>query len=137
MPNAETLARLLDMLAREVHSEQRLRDLSAGQWAILRYLAKAPNRGRTVGRVASYLGAPAELVSRAISCLRRKGLLCVVTAAVDADELELTPRARSLLLADPLFDVVQAIETLSEMEREQLARELDALCARLVASRPA
>ena len=58
--DASVVARLLEQTARAVYDARGPRAIHAGQWAVLRYLARAGRQARTVGGVATYLGALLE-----------------------------------------------------------------------------
>ena len=65
---------LLEQTARAVYEARGPKAIHAGQWAVLRYLARAGRQARTVGGVATYLGVTHAPASRAVASLARKDL---------------------------------------------------------------
>ncbi len=51
--DASVVARLLEQTARAVYDARGPKAIHAGQWAVLRYLARAGRQARTVGGVAT------------------------------------------------------------------------------------
>jgi len=131
--DASVVARLLEQTARAVYDARGPRAIHAGQWAVLRYLARAGRQARTVGGVATYLGVTHAPASRAVSSLARKDL---VTVRADPEDrrvrrIDLTPVGRSLLEHDPVHRLTAAIEELSSDKQKDLAVTLEALYGRL------
>ncbi|OYX48239.1 MAG: hypothetical protein B7Y90_11380 [Alphaproteobacteria bacterium 32-64-14] len=131
--DASVVARLLEQTARAVYDARGPRAIHAGQWAVLRYLARAGRQARTVGGVATYLGVTHAPASRAVSSLARKDL---VTVRADPEDrrvrrIDLTPAGRALLEHDPVHRLTAAIEDLSSDKQKDLAITLEALYGRL------
>ena len=131
--DASVVARLLEQTARAVYDARGPRAIHAGQWAVLRYLARAGRQARTVGGVAIYLGVTHAPASRAVSSLARKDL---VTVRADPEDrrvrrIDLTPAGRALLEHDPVHRLTAAIEDLSSEKQKELAITLEALYGRL------
>ncbi len=131
--DASVVARLLEQTARAVYDARGPRAIHAGQWAVLRYLARAGRQGRTVGGVATYLGVTHAPASRAVSSLARKDL---VTVRADPEDrrvrrIDLTASGRALLDHDPVHRLTAAIEDLSSEKQKDLAVMLEALYGRL------
>jgi DNA-binding MarR family transcriptional regulator len=131
--DASVVARLLEQTARAVYDARGPRAIHAGQWAVLRYLARAGRQARTVGGVATYLGVTHAPASRAVSSLARKDL---VTVRADPEDrrvrrIDLTAAGRALLEHDPVHRLTAAIEDLSSEKQKDLAVTLEALYGRL------
>jgi DNA-binding MarR family transcriptional regulator len=131
--DASAVARLLEQTARAVYESRGPKAIHAGQWAVLRYLARASRQTRTVGGVASYLGVTHAPASRAVAALARKNL---VTVKADADDrrvrrIDLTSSGKSLLDHDPVHRLTAAIEALSTSQQKELAAALESLYGRL------
>jgi DNA-binding MarR family transcriptional regulator len=131
--DASAVARLLEQTARAVYESRGPKAIHAGQWAVLRYLARASRQTRTVGGVATYLGVTHAPASRAVAALARKNL---VTVKADADDrrvrrIDLTNSGKSLLDHDPVHRLTAAIEALSSGQQKELAAVLETLYGRL------
>ncbi|MEZ6030063.1 MAG: MarR family transcriptional regulator [Hyphomonadaceae bacterium] len=131
--DASIVARLLEQTARAVYDSRGPRAIHAGQWAVLRYLARAGRQARTVGGVASYLGVTHAPASRAVSSLARKDLVVVRADPEDrrVRRIDLTTTGRALLEHDPVHRLTAAIEDLSADKQRELAATLEALYGRL------
>lgn len=131
--DASVVARLLEQTARAVYDARGPRAIHAGQWAVLRYLARAGRQARTVGGVATYLGVTHAPASRAVSSLARKDLVAVRADPEDrrVRRIDLTPAGRALLEHDPVHRLTAAIEDLSSDKQKDLAITLEALYGRL------
>ena len=81
--DASVVARLLEQTARAVYESRGPKAVHPGQWAVLRYLARAGRQARTVGGVATFLGVTHAPASRAVAALARKELVTVKTDAED------------------------------------------------------
>lgn len=105
-----------------------------GQWAVLRYLARASKQGRTIGGVATYLGVTHAPASRAVASLARKNYVTVKSDTEDrrVRRIELTPQGKALLEYDPVHRLTAAIEGLSRDKQKDLAAVLETLHSRLV-----
>jgi len=132
--DASVVARLLEQTARAVYDARGPKAIHAGQWAVLRYLARAGRQARTVGGVATYLGVTHAPASRAVASLARKEY---VTVKPDPDDrrvrrVELTASGMAILEQDPVHKLTDAIDALSSEKRKDLATMLETLYARLV-----
>ncbi len=132
--DASAVARLLEQTARAIYASRGPRAIHAGQWAVLRYLARASKQERTVGGVATYLGVTHAPASRAVASLARK---TYVTLKADTEDrrvrrIELTPAGKALLAHDPVDRLTTAIEGMSDSKQKDLAAMLEVLHARLV-----
>jgi DNA-binding MarR family transcriptional regulator len=132
--DASAVARLLERTAQAIYESRGPRAIHAGQWAVLRYLARASKQGRTVGGVATYLGVTHAPASRAVASLARKSYVTVKADTEDrrVRRIELTPAGKALLAHDPVHRLTTAIEGMSDSKQKDLAATLEALHSRLV-----
>lgn len=131
--DATAIARLLEQTARAVYESRGPKAIHAGQWAVLRYLARAARQARTVGGVASHLGVTHAPASRAVAALARKDL---VTVKADVEDrrirrIDLTSAGKALLDHDPVHRLIAAIDGLSADKRKDFAATLETLHGRL------
>jgi DNA-binding MarR family transcriptional regulator len=131
--DASVVARLLEQTARAVYDARGPKAIHAGQWAVLRYLARAGRQARTVGGVATYLGVTHAPASRAVSSLARKDLVTVKADPEDrrVRRIDLTAAGKALLEHDPVHRLTAAIEGLSSDKQKELAVTLETLYGRL------
>ena len=134
--DASVVARLLEQTARAVYDSRGPKAIHAGQWAVLRYLARAGRQARTVGGVATYLGVTHAPASRAVASLARKDYVTVKPDPEDrrVRRVDLTSAGRALLEQDPVHKLTDAIDALSSEKRKDLAAMLENLYARLAKS---
>jgi DNA-binding MarR family transcriptional regulator len=131
--DASAIARLLEQTARAVYESRGPKAIHAGQWAVLRYLARAGRQARTVGGVASHLGVTHAPASRAVAALARKQLVVVKADSEDrrVRRIDLTSSGKALLDHDPVHRLISAIEALSAEKQRDLAATLETLHGRL------
>ncbi|MBI1359821.1 MAG: MarR family transcriptional regulator [Alphaproteobacteria bacterium] len=131
--DASVVARLLEQTARAVYESRGPRAVHPGQWAVLRYLARAGRQARTVGGVAVYLGVTHAPASRAVAALARKELVTVRPDPEDrrVRRIDLTSAGRALLDQDPVHRLTSAIEGLDTRAQADFARTLEAVYAKL------
>jgi DNA-binding MarR family transcriptional regulator len=123
------LALLLEQMMRLVYPERSPQDMHPGQWAALRFFARANREARTVAGLARYLGITQGPASRSVAALDRKGL---ITGERDADDrrilrLRLTEAGTDLLAHDPMQKLAGLIASKPEGERAQLSRHIEQL----------
>lgn len=131
--DASVVARLLEQTARAIYESRGPKAIHAGQWAVLRYLARAGRQARTVGGVAAYLGVTHAPASRAVASLGRKQFVVVKADPEDrrVRRIDLTPAGRALLEHDPVHRLTSAIEELSSDRQKELAATLEQLYSQL------
>ena len=131
--DASVVARLLEQTARAVYESRGPKAIHAGQWAVLRYLARASRQARTVGGVATYLGVTHAPASRAVAALARKNFVTVKADSEDrrVRRIDLTASGKSLLDHDPVHRLTAAIEALSNSQQKEFAATLEILHGRL------
>jgi DNA-binding MarR family transcriptional regulator len=131
--DASVVARLLEQTARAVYESRGPKAVHPGQWAVLRYLARAGRQARTVGGVATFLGVTHAPASRAVAALARKELVTVKTDAEDrrVRRIDLTATGRALLDQDPVHRLTSAIEALDNRAQTEFAKTLETVYGRL------
>jgi DNA-binding MarR family transcriptional regulator len=127
------LAILLEQVARNIYPERAPTAMHPGQWAALRYFARANREARTVAGLARFLGITAGPASRAVSALVRKGLVSDQQDSADRRirRIQVTPAGEELLQSDPLMDAARILETLQPDEQRVLGECLAALQTRM------
>lgn len=131
-PAATPVARLVDQVARAMHSIGHGAGLFPAQWTALRYFRDATAPHNTAMGLARFQGLAFGPVSRSVRTLIEKGLLKKAGSAGRgrSESIELTQMGRALLAADPLLVVVRAID---EMPVEQV-ESLAIACERILAA---
>jgi len=124
---AVALARMLDQVARGLHSMGHDGEMFPAQWAALRYFASADSAKCTAMELARLQGLAFGPVSRTVRTLITKGYLRKAGSAGRgrAELIELTASGRRLLVRDPLEAIREAIEELPEPEKQALASALE------------
>lgn len=135
--SSTTLAELLELTARKLHSRGHAAGLFPAQWAALRYFATAPEALRTASDLARFQGLANGPVSRTVRTLIQKGLLekAPEQPRGRAERLAVSAAGLSLMREDPTLALQAAIETLTPEQRETLARALEQIVAALPPSR--
>ncbi len=120
------LAVMLEQTMRLVYPERSPQDMHPGQWAALRFLARANKDARTVLGLARYLGITQGPASRAVAALERKALLTGERDPKDRRviRLNLTEAGRALLTQDPIQRLAGLIETLPENAQQDMAQRV-------------
>ena len=133
MTTAASIAELLELTARKLHSRGHACGMFPAQWAALRYLSRAPEGLRTASELARFQGLANGPVSRTVRTLLLKGLLGKAEDQPKgrAELLELTEAGMDLLKSDPTLALEAALETLPQPERDSLARALERIGASL------
>lgn len=121
------LAVLLEQTVRQIYPERSPQAMHPGQWAALRYLARANREAATVAGLARYLGVTLAPASRAISALTRKNLVKGEPDNRDRRivRLSLTPEGQALTAQDPILRLAEIIGKLPEDTRTELTGALE------------
>lgn len=128
------LARLVEQTSRRIHSAGYEADLFPAQWAALRYFSDCAPDDANASALARYQGLAYGPVTRTVRTLIEKGMVANTGPVRGrARRVALTQKGRRLLDKDPLNEVVSALESLGEVEREALAVALEAILRRLQA----
>ncbi|HMN70360.1 MAG TPA: hypothetical protein PKA55_00675 [Rhodoblastus sp.] len=125
----EPLARLVDQLARALHSQGHEGGLFPAQWTALRYFRDATPPHNTTVALARYQGMAFGPTSRTVRTLIDKRLLRKTGSAGRGRlvGVELTEMGRALLAADPLLVVARALAGLPSNQAEALALACEAI----------
>jgi DNA-binding MarR family transcriptional regulator len=120
------LAVMLEQTMRLVYPERSPQDMHPGQWAALRFLARANKEARTVLGLARYLGITQGPASRAVAALERKALLAGERDSKDRRvvRLELTPAGRALLGQDPIQRLAGLINSMPAFAQQDMAQRI-------------
>lgn len=133
LTTSHTIAKLLELLAREIHSDSRSGGVAPGQRAIVRYLAKTPRTARSPSQIATYLGLEASAISRALSSLERKKLVTTVVAGDSPRNFRYLLSAEGIAVAetDPVARLSAAISRFPPANPQELGRWLSSIIADL------
>jgi DNA-binding MarR family transcriptional regulator len=128
-PTQQALALLLEQAVRSFYPDRSPQDMHPGQWAALRYLARANPEARTIAGVGRYLGVTIGPASRAVAALERKQLVSVSIDPIDKRirRLVLTSVGAALLAQDPLRVAARRLDVLTPDQRASLAAAVMAL----------
>jgi DNA-binding MarR family transcriptional regulator len=120
------LAVMLEQTMRLVYPERSPQDMHPGQWAALRFLARANKEARTVLGLARYLGITQGPASRAVAALERKALLAGERDSKDRRvvRLELTSAGRALLSQDPIQRLAGLLKSMPELAQQDMAQRV-------------
>lgn len=131
--NLVGLAVLLEQTVRLIYPERSPQAMHPGQWAALRYLARANREAATVAGLARYLGVTLAPASRAISALIRKGFVKGTPDSRDRRvmRLSLTAQGEELILQDPILRLAEILGNLPADQQHNLTVVLEHLFERL------
>ncbi len=137
--DSRVIAELVLHLGRMASGDRLAKYLSAAQWAALRYFARANRFSRTPSAFAAFHGTTRGTASQTIKGLETQGYLTRMRSEADgrSARLDLTDKARAILVNDSFEALVRAADTLppsvrghfvSTLQRmlHQVAREKDA-----------
>ena len=118
------LAELALQLGRMAYADCGAGGLTYGQWAALRFFARANRFSRTVSAFADYHATTRATASQTISTLVEQGYLSRHRSQRDgrSTRFDLTRRARKLLPDDPFESVVAAAQQLAPSARDNTAQ---------------
>lgn len=133
-PSTRGLARLIEQVGKAAYNLGYTPGLNPAQWAALRYFDEATVERRTVTGFAQFQGTTKGTASQTVAALVRKGLLQRVADKQDrrVHRLVLTTEGQTVLKSDPLQELSQALETLSDDERWSLAVNMEKVLRELL-----
>ena len=138
-PNASDreLAELALQLGRMVYADCCAGGLSHGQWASLRFFARANRFSRTVSAFADYHATTRATASQTISTLVKQGYLSRYRSRRDgrSRRFDLTQPSRTLLKDDPFRSVIAAAQGLAPLARDTMVQCLRQMLDELSAVR--
>ncbi len=128
------LARLIEQVGKAAYNLGFTPGLNPAQWAALRYFDEATTERRTVTGFAQFQGTTKGTASQTVAALVRKGYLRRVGDKQDrrVHRLVLTDESQALLRGDPLQQLSQALEALSQEERWALAVSMEKVLRQLI-----
>lgn len=123
---ARELAELLLQLGRAAYAEGASGELSAAQWAALRYFARANRFSRTVSGFAGFHATTRGTASQTVKSLVTRGFLERARSERDGRSVlfKLTQPARRHLRQDPFDALVRAAGRLNQRELNNVTGEL-------------
>jgi DNA-binding MarR family transcriptional regulator len=123
---ARELAELLLQLGRSAYAEGPAGDLSAAQWAALRYFARANRFSRTVSGFAGFHATTRGTASQTVKSLVNRGYLERARSERDGRSVlfKVTAPARRRLRDDPFDALVRAASRLGERQLADTSGEL-------------
>lgn len=124
-----SVAELLELIARKLHSRGHAHGLFPAQWVALRYFARAEPSQRTASELARFQGLANGPVSRTVRTLVQKGLLTKAKEQPKgrAERLEPSAAGSALLEDDPTRDLEAAIALLTPEDQQSLGQSLEAI----------
>lgn len=126
-------------IGRSAWAEDADSELTAAQWAALRFLARANRVSRTPSAFASFQATTRGTASQCLKSLVDKGFLARQRSETDGRSVrfEVTDLGRDQLARDPLRHLITAIERLEASSRAGLVHALASLTADLANLRSA
>ena len=112
--DSRVIADLILHLGRIASGDGLIEGLTPGQWAVLRYFARANRFSRTPSAFAAFHGTTRGTASQAIKSLVAQGHLRQTRSETDGRSvrLDLMDKARAILAKDPLEALVRAADAL-------------------------
>jgi len=127
--DSRVIAELLLHLGRTASGDGLVGGLTSGQWAILRYLARANRFSRTPSAFAAFQGTTRGTASHAIKSLVAQGYLKQTRSRTDGRSvrLDITNKARAIIAKDPCEALVRAADALPPGVRGHFSNGLQRL----------
>ncbi len=131
------IAKLIEQLGRCAWGDAFVQGFNPAQWTALRYFDHANRFSRTVGAFARYHGTTRGTASQTVKALVDKRYLRRRPDTRDhrTFRLDLTAKARRLLVRDPFHALVDAADALSTGDRGAVADGLHLMLDRLLMER--
>lgn len=133
--DSRVIAELILHLGRIASGEGLVGGLTPGQWAVLRYFARANRFSRTPSAFAAFHGTTRGTASQAIKALVAQGFLQQSRSETDGRSvrLDLTDKARDIIADDPIEALVRAADALPSGLRGNFAQVLQRMLGRVAA----
>ena len=124
--DSRVIAELVLHLGRMASGEGLVKGLTPAQWTALRYFARANRFSRTPSAFAAFHGTTRGTASQTIKNLETQGYLTRLRSEADrrSTRLDLTGKARAVLVNDPFEAVVRAADALPPGVRGHFADAL-------------
>ena len=112
--DSSVIAELILHLGRVASGDGLVGGLTSGQWAVLRYFARANRFSRTPSAFAAFHGTTRGTASQAIKSLVAQGFLKQTRSETDGRSvrLDLTDKAWDIIADDPIEALVRAADAL-------------------------
>lgn len=117
---------LLERFIRDIYVDNHSSAIQPLQWSIMRYLARMPDDRCEVRWIARFLGLTRAPVSRAVATLERRDMVSQTISSQDArtKTISLTKLGGETLATDPIFEAVERIRVLSEIDLAQFVNSI-------------
>ncbi len=127
------LSLLLEQTARSIYDKKGPTEIHPGQWAALRYFARANRSSRTVSGLAKFLDVTPGPASRAVKSLLKNNFITSEFNKKDGRSpiFSLSTEGKAILSEDPIKRLARAISTLDSTKKTCLAESLQHLYATL------
>ena len=135
--NSRAIAELVFHLGRIASGEGLVEGLTAAQWAVLRYLARANRFSRTPSAFAAFHATTRGTASQTIKSLETQGYLTRMRSEDDrrSVRLVLTEKARGILANDPFESLVRAAGSLPPTVQGHFANALQRMLGQVARER--
>lgn len=131
--HATEVAELVVQLGRAAYANCAADGLTQAQWIAIRYFSRANRFSRTVSAFADFHATTRGTASQTVRSLVEKGYLERRPSDRDgrSAQFDLTALAKRKIDADPLRDVIRAVEALTETQQSRTALGLRAVLGEL------
>ncbi|MEC5325561.1 MarR family winged helix-turn-helix transcriptional regulator [Aurantimonas sp. A3-2-R12] len=131
--DSRVIAELVVHLGRIASGDGLVEGLTPGQWAVLRYFARANRFSRTPSAFAAFHGTTRGTASQAIKSLVAQGYLLQTRSDTDGRSvrLDLADKARAMLAKDPLEALARAADALPPGVRGQFSNGIQRMLGHL------
>ena len=135
--DSRIIAEMVLHLGRIASGEGLVEGLTSTQWTVLRYFARANRFSRTPSAFAAFHGTTRGTASQTIKNLETQGYLTRLRSAADgrSTRLDLTAKARAMLVNDLFEAVVRAADALPPGVRGHFANTLQRMLGQVAAER--
>jgi len=135
--HSRAIAELVLHLGRIASGDSLVEGLTAAQWAVLRYFARANRFSRTPSAFAAFHGTTRGTASQTIKNLETRGYLTRMRAEADrrSVQLVLTDKARAILANDLCEALVRAADALPPGLRGHFANALQRMLGQVAGER--
>ncbi|MFN0304479.1 MAG: MarR family winged helix-turn-helix transcriptional regulator [Burkholderiales bacterium] len=135
--DSRAIAELVLHLGRIASGEGVVEGLTPVQWTALRYLARANRFSRTPSTFAVFHGTTRGTASQTIKNLETQGYLTRLRSKADgrSARLDLTDKARAILVNDPYEALIRAVDALPPGVRGHFANALQRMLGQVASER--
>lgn len=128
-----SVAELVTQLGRYAYGDTPAVGLTPAQWTALRYFSRANRFSRTVSAFAEFHATTRGTASGTVKSLVQGGYLKRTPSSSDgrSARLDMTSKARAILLNDPFQRLMSASDALSTTARRAVSRGLDRMLGEL------